>query len=209
MSDQANQFVEYLVIGGIIDDLLGAGFSISVNNGEEAVIKRSTDRAAILAVMHETDDEYIICHGMPHNPPDGFTLHEGELFEVGRKTDIAGWVRLIYGNEAAYVLNDHSTALSTWLDANDSNYQRWFRYIDNFKWGTPSPLDAKLATMRNLLDANSAPKQCRVVFDGPPGPTAGRFIDVHNADDKSINAGTWRERPDGLWELRIDSLPPA
>lgn len=46
-----------------------------------------------------------------------------------------------------------------------------------------------------------------VVFDGPPGPEAGRFVEVETDDGRSINAGNWSERPDGLWSLRITELP--
>lgn len=42
-----------------------------------------------------------------------------------------------------------------------------------------------------------------VVFDGPPGPVAGRFVEVENVDGKSINAGEWIDRGNGLWALRI------
>ena len=42
-----------------------------------------------------------------------------------------------------------------------------------------------------------------VLFDGPPGPIAGRFVEVENAEGKSIAAGEWLARGDGLWALRI------
>jgi hypothetical protein len=42
-----------------------------------------------------------------------------------------------------------------------------------------------------------------IVFDGPPGPEAGRFVDVEDASGKSINFGEWLQRPDGYWVLRI------
>lgn len=42
-----------------------------------------------------------------------------------------------------------------------------------------------------------------ILFDGPPGPEAGRFVEVETPDGRSVNAGTWHERPDGYWELRI------
>jgi hypothetical protein len=45
-----------------------------------------------------------------------------------------------------------------------------------------------------------------IVFDGPPGPGSGRFVEVETSDGRSINAGEWRERADGLWELRIAAL---
>lgn len=44
-----------------------------------------------------------------------------------------------------------------------------------------------------------------IVFDGPPGPEAGRFVEVENANGESIKFGKWVERPDGYWVLRIDS----
>lgn len=46
-----------------------------------------------------------------------------------------------------------------------------------------------------------------IIFDGPPGHTSGRFIEVENDEGKSINCGEWIERSDGYWSLRIISLP--
>ena len=43
-----------------------------------------------------------------------------------------------------------------------------------------------------------------IVFDGPPGPESGRFIEVENENGRGLRAGEWRERPDGLWSLDID-----
>lgn len=43
----------------------------------------------------------------------------------------------------------------------------------------------------------------RIIFDGPPAPEAGRFVEVEDDHGHSINAGEWVERDDGLWELRI------
>src|SRR5215207_2708310 len=42
-----------------------------------------------------------------------------------------------------------------------------------------------------------------IVFDGPPGPESGRFIEAEDADGKSIRFGQWIERSDGRWVLRI------
>lgn len=47
------------------------------------------------------------------------------------------------------------------------------------------------------------PDVIHVLFDGPPGPVAGRFVECENPDGRSINAGEWHERADGYWELRI------
>lgn len=48
-----------------------------------------------------------------------------------------------------------------------------------------------------------------VVFDGPPGPEAGRFVEVEDANGRSFNAGEWIERPDGYWELVIRPRQPT
>lgn len=42
-----------------------------------------------------------------------------------------------------------------------------------------------------------------IVFDGPPGPEAGRFVEVEDATGKSISFGEWTKRPDGYWALRF------
>lgn len=42
-----------------------------------------------------------------------------------------------------------------------------------------------------------------LVFSGPPGPESPRFIEAEDAGGRSISIGTWIERPDGLWALRI------
>lgn len=42
-----------------------------------------------------------------------------------------------------------------------------------------------------------------IVFDGPPGPEAGRFVEVELDDGRSISVGEWIERLDGMWALRI------
>ena len=42
-----------------------------------------------------------------------------------------------------------------------------------------------------------------IVFDGPPGPESGRFVEVEDASGKSIRLGEWLQRPDGSWALRI------
>ena len=42
-----------------------------------------------------------------------------------------------------------------------------------------------------------------IVFDGPPGPKAGRFVEVEDHTGHSINFGEWIKRPDGYWALRI------
>ena len=45
-----------------------------------------------------------------------------------------------------------------------------------------------------------------IVFDGPPGPESGRFVEVEDASGKSIRLGEWLQRPDGSWALRIPAV---
>jgi len=47
-----------------------------------------------------------------------------------------------------------------------------------------------------------------IVFDGPPPHESGRFIEVEDAEGRSINVGTWLQRTDGYWVLRL-SPPPT
>ena len=42
-----------------------------------------------------------------------------------------------------------------------------------------------------------------IVFDGPPGPVAGRFVEAENSEGMSISVGEWVQRPDGFWALRL------
>lgn len=49
-------------------------------------------------------------------------------------------------------------------------------------------------------------QEIRIVFDGPPSHQSGRFVEVEDDQGRSISVGTWVERPDGLWELRIKGV---
>ena len=44
------------------------------------------------------------------------------------------------------------------------------------------------------------------VCDGPPGPEAGRFVEVEDAIGHSIRKGEWVKRPDGYWALRVEGV---
>lgn len=46
-----------------------------------------------------------------------------------------------------------------------------------------------------------------IIFDGAPGQQSGRFVEVEDENGKSINAGKWVERKDGLWALEIEQSP--
>lgn len=51
-------------------------------------------------------------------------------------------------------------------------------------------------------------KTIDIVFDGPPGHDAGRFVEVEQPDGKSISLGEWLKRDDGYWVLRMPDPRP-
>lgn len=51
-------------------------------------------------------------------------------------------------------------------------------------------------------------EEIRIVFDGPPGPEGGRFVEVENQEGASIRVGEWRHGKDGFWGLWIP-IPQA
>ena len=61
--------------------------------------------------------------------------------------------------------------------------------------------------VEGLSIAPFAAEPINIIFDGPPGPESCSFVEVETDNGKGINAGEWIERPDGLWALRITSLP--
>jgi hypothetical protein len=48
----------------------------------------------------------------------------------------------------------------------------------------------------------------RVVFDGPPGPEGGRFVEVEDEAGRSVQVGEWVERPDGSCDLVLELADP-
>jgi hypothetical protein len=43
----------------------------------------------------------------------------------------------------------------------------------------------------------------RIIFDGPPGPEAPRFVEVEDEQGNSIQVGEWVETTAGFWALRL------
>ncbi len=72
-------YVEARIAKQVIADLVHAGFSVTVNDGEENTdVVRSTNQAAIFRAMGTTDEEYLIAYDA-----------------AGKRV---GFVWLIYGN---------------------------------------------------------------------------------------------------------------
>lgn len=91
------------IIKRVIADGLAAGYQLTVFDGEEQTLKRSTDAEAIFKAMQTTDDDCLFFFW-----PDNKTTRSN------------GWVRFIYGNDGPDVINDYTTNLSDVLKgAND------------------------------------------------------------------------------------------
>jgi len=63
------------------------------------------------------------------------------------------------------------------------------------------------ATLALAAAAPDRPMAISVVFDGPPGPVSGRFVELELDDGSGVDVGTWIDRGDGTWVLRISALP--
>lgn len=73
---------------GLVDAALNAGYLVTVYDGEEYAITKSTDRAAILKEIGATDADKLIFHSAAG--------------------DRLGMVLLVYGNEPGVTICDHT-----------------------------------------------------------------------------------------------------
>lgn len=62
---------------------------------------------------------------------------------------------------------------------------------------------ARRAAIAGMAAAREEIEVVDVVFDGPPAPESGRFIEVENLAGASIAIGEWGNRDDGTWALRL------
>lgn len=69
---------ETAIISKLVQAALASGYSMDVNDGEETVLRRSTDETAIIGAMFSTDEDYLT-----------FRDSDGEKI---------GWIYLIHGN---------------------------------------------------------------------------------------------------------------
>ena len=91
---QNRQRIEREICTKLIEPAIGAGYTISVFNGEDTVIKRSVVLADILAVMFSVDEETLKLH------KDGGTSS----------------VFLTYGECGYDVIADHNSTLEELLE---------------------------------------------------------------------------------------------
>lgn len=73
--------------------IIKAGYCVSVFDGEEITLKRSTAGRAILNAMFTTDEDYLFVY--PREP----------------KAPRLGWVFFVYGNDGWDVVSDYTTNL--------------------------------------------------------------------------------------------------
>lgn len=86
--------IEQRIVGKLVTDLLAADFSLSIwNGGDEAELDRSTDTVAIFKALAASDQDEIIVRKNKLN---------------------AGWILLVWGNDAA-VISDYSIKLEDQL----------------------------------------------------------------------------------------------
>jgi hypothetical protein len=84
--------VERKIVGKLVTDLLAAGFPLSVNDGEEITVKKSTNPNEIYAALSSTDQDYLVVH-TKGNP----------------------WIRLVWGNDHD-VISDYLTSLNSYIE---------------------------------------------------------------------------------------------
>ena len=93
---------EALMIKQAIADCLQAGYVLSVNDGEETTLRKSTDPDTIFAAMQTTDEDYLLVHRVASGPGKFSNQH-------------FAWIRFIYGNDGWDVINDYTTNLEVTL----------------------------------------------------------------------------------------------
>lgn len=93
---RAENIIERLIARQCIADLLAAGFVVSVNDGEETTLAKSTDATAIVGAMFTTDEDWLYLRDTRF--PDAPEGHHA-------------WVRFVYGNSGWDVISDYTTNL--------------------------------------------------------------------------------------------------
>lgn len=90
LMDKSTREIEREIIDVLLTDLLAAGFRVSVDDGEALPVKKSTDKAKIMAELGSTGSDHLLVF-------DGGTC--------------IGWFLLVYGNDGWNVISDYTTNL--------------------------------------------------------------------------------------------------
>jgi hypothetical protein len=100
MTLEQRQEMEAQVMKSAISELISHGFVLSVFDGEELTVTKSTDEAAIFAALRTTDEDVLYA-----DRPNG----------DGRET-CRRFVQFVYGNDGWDVIADNSSSLEDYLD---------------------------------------------------------------------------------------------
>lgn len=85
---------EKLIVGKLVTDLLAAGHTIDVDDGDDICLKRSADTATIFDALSSTDADRLI------------------IRRNGRRL---GWVYLVWGNDTD-IISDYTINLKKLID---------------------------------------------------------------------------------------------
>jgi hypothetical protein len=85
--------LERQMASALVKACLARGLTVTVNNGEDIAITRSTDYRAIMDALWQTDEEHLILHDA-----------------LGRRQ---GWFFLVYGNDGHDLVCDYGITATT------------------------------------------------------------------------------------------------
>lgn len=111
MSRKLEIELELRIVRKCVEDAIAQGYHVSLNDGEETVVHKSTDVEKIMGAAFSTDEDYLVFYkdtgklaGAAAHP-----LHEGKPQNF---MDKIGWAHFIYGN-VQDVLSDYSANAQT------------------------------------------------------------------------------------------------
>lgn len=110
MKLEARIAIEKRIVKHLVKELLDLKFMVSIYDGEEVAIKRSTDLNAIMAETMACDVEWIEVWRLrlDTDKPLSDALHPKSAL---RKFTHVGNIMLVYGNDGYDVINDYHTSL--------------------------------------------------------------------------------------------------
>lgn len=91
------QDIETMIAKELITQLLARGYALGVNDGEETVLRNSSDADEVFDSLRSTYDDYILV-AEPTKQGEGISWRQ------------IGWVQLIWGN-GIDLISDYSMAL--------------------------------------------------------------------------------------------------
>ena len=94
---------ERAIARAAIAGILAAGYTISVDDGEEIVLRQSTDAKKIFDAMFSTDEDYL-------------HVHKADAPARQNTREAFGWVRFVYGNDGWDVICDYTVNLESALE---------------------------------------------------------------------------------------------